>query len=146
MPKVYGIHHTQLDSLSVVPYDVRTLFGINGRPLEMASDFFSPSLFLAHTGRPRKKLVSEFSSRYIWRWQFGPLWAISAILGHQGPLWATWATLGHLGNLGHFGPLGTVGPLGPLCDHNIFVSVPFIHNKRYKVVTELLPSVSLNPY
>ena len=48
MPKVYGIHHTQLDSLSVAPYDVRTLFGINGGPLEMASDFFPPSLFLAH--------------------------------------------------------------------------------------------------
>ena len=49
MPKVYGIHHTQLDSLSVAPYDVRTLFGINGGPLEMASDFFPPSLFLAHS-------------------------------------------------------------------------------------------------
>ena len=48
MPKVYEIHHTQLDSLSVAPYDVRTLFGINGGPLEMASDFFPPSLFLAH--------------------------------------------------------------------------------------------------
>ena len=47
MPKVYGIHHTQLDSLSVAPYNVRTLFGINGGPLEMASDFFSQSLVLA---------------------------------------------------------------------------------------------------
>ena len=49
MPKVYEIHHTQLDSLSVAPYDVRTLFGINGGPLEMVSDFFPPSLFLAHS-------------------------------------------------------------------------------------------------
>ena len=47
MPKVYEIHHTQLDSLSVAPYDVRTLFGINDGPLEMASDFFSQSLVLA---------------------------------------------------------------------------------------------------
>ena len=40
MFKVYGIHHTQLDSLSVAPYNVRTLFGIDDGPLEMASDFF----------------------------------------------------------------------------------------------------------
>ena len=40
MPKVFGIHHTRLDSLSVAPYNVRTLFGIDDGPLEMASDFF----------------------------------------------------------------------------------------------------------
>ena len=42
MPKVYGIHHTQLDSLSVAPYNVRTLFGINDGPLEIAIHFFFP--------------------------------------------------------------------------------------------------------
>ena len=47
MPKVYGIHHTQLDSLLVGPYNVRTLFGINGGPLEMVSDFFPSSVVLA---------------------------------------------------------------------------------------------------
>ena len=43
MPKVHRTHHTRLDSLSVAPYDVKTLFGIDGGPLEMVSDFFSPS-------------------------------------------------------------------------------------------------------
>ena len=43
MPKVHRTHHTRLDSLSVAPYDVKTLFGIDGGPLEMVSDFFFPS-------------------------------------------------------------------------------------------------------
>ena len=42
MPKVHRTHHTRLDSLSVAPYDVKTLFGIDGGPLEMVSDFFFP--------------------------------------------------------------------------------------------------------
>ena len=43
MPKVHRIHHTQLDSLSVALYGARTLFGTDGGPLEMASDFFLAS-------------------------------------------------------------------------------------------------------
>jgi hypothetical protein len=78
MPKVYGIHHTQLDSLSVAPYNVRTLFGINGGPLEMASDFFSPSLILAEHGLGTRRgwflglhvvsfnVVIQCSARTMW--------------------------------------------------------------------------------
>ena len=42
MPKVHRTHHTRLDSLSVAPYDVKTLFGIDIGPLEMVLHFFSP--------------------------------------------------------------------------------------------------------
>ena len=42
MPKVHRTHHTRLDSLSVAQYDVRTLFGIDVGPLEMALHFFFP--------------------------------------------------------------------------------------------------------
>ena len=40
MPKVHRTRHTRLDSLSVAPYDVKTLFGINDGPPEMAFQFF----------------------------------------------------------------------------------------------------------
>ena len=40
MPKVHRTHRTRLDSLSVAPYDVKTLFGIDGGPLKMALHFF----------------------------------------------------------------------------------------------------------
>ena len=43
MPKVLGTHHTRLDYVSVAPYDVKTLFGIDFGPLEMAFHFFSPT-------------------------------------------------------------------------------------------------------
>ena len=43
MPKVHRTHRTRLDSLSVAPYNVKTLFGIDSGPPEMVSDFFSPS-------------------------------------------------------------------------------------------------------
>ena len=65
MPKVYGIHHTQLDSLSVAPYNVRTLFGINGGPLEMASDFFPPSLILPENGH-WEKMTQLIKMIQIW--------------------------------------------------------------------------------
>ena len=42
MPKVHRTHHTRLDSLSVAPYDVKTLFGIDIGPLEMVLHFFPP--------------------------------------------------------------------------------------------------------
>ena len=42
MPKVHRTHHTRLDSLSVAQYGVRTLFGIDVGPLEMALHFFPP--------------------------------------------------------------------------------------------------------
>ena len=41
MYKVHGTHHTRLDYVSVAPYDVKTLFGIDFGPLEMAFHFFS---------------------------------------------------------------------------------------------------------
>ena len=44
MPKVHGTHRTRLDSLSVAPYDVKTLFGIDIGPLEMVLHFFFPRL------------------------------------------------------------------------------------------------------
>ena len=54
MPKVYGIHHTQLDSLSVAPYDVKTLFGINIGPLEMVLHFFPPDFCGVKIGPSQK--------------------------------------------------------------------------------------------
>ena len=48
MPKVHRIHHTRLDSLSVALWGARTLFGIDGGPLEMASDFFLASFSKTH--------------------------------------------------------------------------------------------------
>ena len=42
MPKVHRTHHTRSDSLSVAPYDVKTLFGIDIGPLEMVLHFFPP--------------------------------------------------------------------------------------------------------
>ena len=44
MPKVYEIHHAQLDSLSVAPYDVRTLFGILVHPNVYLLPYDSSSL------------------------------------------------------------------------------------------------------
>ena len=39
---MHRTHHTRLDSLSVAQYDVRTLFGIDVGPVEMALHFFFP--------------------------------------------------------------------------------------------------------
>ena len=40
MPKVHRTVNTQLDSISVALWDVLTLSGINGGPVEMAFHFF----------------------------------------------------------------------------------------------------------
>ena len=55
MPKVCRTCHTQLDSLSVALWGARTLFGIDGGPLEMASDFFLAS-FSKIQGKNMSKL------------------------------------------------------------------------------------------
>ena len=64
MPKVHRTHHTRLDSLSVGPYDVKTLFGINIGPLEMVLHFFP---------------------RDFWGVKIRPGWKAS--LGGENPTW-----------------------------------------------------------
>ena len=45
MYKLHGTHHTRLDYVSVAPYDVKTLFGIDFGPLEMVFHLFSLPFF-----------------------------------------------------------------------------------------------------
>ena len=96
MLNVHRTHHTRLDSLSVAPYDVKTLFGIDGGPLEMVSDFFPLAIVrvkLCHIGSqsPRVKippgncLMGQIKSQCMGKHDQGPfLLCPSTSSGHQG--------------------------------------------------------------
>ena len=96
MPKVHRTHRTRLDSLSVAPYDVKTLFGIDGGPLEMVSDFFSPSYRDGQMGTywrsgPRVKippgncLIGQITSHSMEKHVLGPFLVCPGTLAGQ--LW-----------------------------------------------------------
>ena len=83
MPNVHRTHHTRLDSLSVAPYDVKTLFGINDGPLEMAFHFFPHSNCEGQIGPylncgPRVKnppgncLMGQIKSQCMGKHDYGP--------------------------------------------------------------------------
>ena len=96
MPKVHRTHHTRLDSLSVAPYDVKTLFGIDGGLLEMALHFFPHGYSDGQMGPywksgPRVKiplgnyLMGQIKSQCVGKQDFGPfLLCPGTASGHQG--------------------------------------------------------------
>ena len=83
MPNVHRTHHTRLDSLLVAPYDVETLFGIDGGPLKMALHFSPHGYSDGQMGPnwksgPRVKillwncLMGRIKSQWVGKHYFGP--------------------------------------------------------------------------
>ena len=65
MPKVYGTHHTWLDYLSKVPFDVRTFFGIDVGPLQIMFDFPPHINFLGSSEIPTYMKCTAYSAWHL---------------------------------------------------------------------------------